>query len=271
MASLSEKRAAFRSLHKSGCFVMPNPWDAGSAKYLASLGFAAIATTSTGFAWSRGLADGQVSLDMVLGHVAELACATDLPLNVDFEAGFATTAQCVGESVRRCIEAGASGLSIEDFPGPGASALYPIDIAIDRLRAARAAIDGSGSGVVLTARSEGFLRGAPDLDETIRRLNAYTAAGADCVYAPGIRTEEHIRAIVGAVAPKPVNVLVAGPAHLGVSELRALGVRRISVGSALAGAAWGGFMRAAKEVAEQGTFKSFASNAAGADVVKAFR
>lgn len=269
MTMIEQKRAAFRRLHEQGCFVIPNPWDVGSAKYLQSLGFKAIATTSGGLAWSHGHGDGDITLDTVLAHVAEVSSATTIPLNVDFEAGFGATPQDVGESVRRCAAAGAAGLSIEDFPGPGAKSLYPIDEAVERLRAARAAIDASGGGVVLTGRSEGLLRGVADMGETIRRLKAYSAAGADCLYAPAVRTREEIKAVVDAAAPKPVNVLIGWPSDLTVADLAALGVRRVSVGTALARAAWGGLMNAAREIAEAGSFKGLAAGAPGGDIAKA--
>ena len=271
MTSLGEKRAAFRRLHEQGCFVIPNPWDVGSAKYLQSLGFKAIATTSGGLAWSHGHNDGEITRETVLAHVAELSSSTAIPLNVDFEAGFGATPEAVGESVRFCVTAGASGLSIEDFPGGSSKSLYPMDEAIARLKAARAAIDASSSSVMLTGRSEGILRGAADMAETIRRLKAYSAAGADCLYAPAIRTREEIRGIVEAVAPKPVNVLIGWPSDLTVADLASLGVRRISVGTALARSAWGGFINMAREIAEQGSFKGFANAAPGADIVKALR
>ncbi|MFZ1989125.1 MAG: isocitrate lyase/phosphoenolpyruvate mutase family protein [Alphaproteobacteria bacterium] len=271
MTSLDEKRLSFRRLHEHGCFVMPNPWDLGSAKYLQSLGFKAVATTSAGLAWSRGTDDGRITREIVLAHVAELSAAVDIPLNVDFEAGFGTNANAVAESVRLCALAGASGLSIEDCPGPAAKGLYPLDEAVARLKAARAAIDAAGGNVVLTGRSEGFIRGAPDLPETVRRLKAYAAAGADCLYAPGIRTTEEIKAVVEAVAPKPVNVLIGWPSDLTVADLAGLGVRRISVGGALARSAWGGLINMAREIAEQGSFKGFANAAQGADIVKGLR
>ena len=270
MPSTDDKRRAFQQMHEGGCFVMPNPWDVGSAKYLQHLGFKALATTSAGFAFSRGLADGAVTRGAVLAHIAELALATDVPLNADFENGFADEPDGVAESVRLCMATGVAGLSIEDFPQSG-GALYPFELAVARVKAARAAIDSAGGGIVLTARSEGILRGVADLEETIRRLRAFAEAGADCLYAPGIRKDEEIVAIVKAVEPKPVNVLVMGPAHLSVPQLGALGVRRISLGSALANAAWGGLMRAAKEIAEAGTFKSLAANASGSEIVKSFK
>jgi 2-methylisocitrate lyase-like PEP mutase family enzyme len=257
---VSEKRAAFRRLHEAGCFVLPNPWDVGSAMALKHLGFKALATTSAGMAWSMGRADGAVSLDEVLLHLSSLAHATDLPLNADFENGFADAPADVAANVALAVDTGVSGLSIEDYAGSPEKGLYPFELAVERIAAARAAIDESETSVVLTARSEGFIRGAPDLDETIRRLKAFAAAGADCLYAPGLREEAQIRAVVDAVAPLPVNVLTPG---LPVASLAALGVRRISLGGALAGAAWGEFLRAAEEIAQQGTFSALAKAAGG--------
>jgi 2-methylisocitrate lyase-like PEP mutase family enzyme len=256
MTSTAEKRRRFRALHERGCFVLPNPWDAGSAVYLERLGFRAVATTSAGFAFSRGLPDAAVPLDEVLAHLRDIVSATSLPVNADFEDGHGATEDAVAANVRRCLETGVAGLSIEDATGDPAEPLYPFDAAVARIRAARRAIDEAGGDAVLTGRSEGFLVGRPDLDEAIRRLVAYAAAGADCLYAPGAGSREQVAAIVSAVAPKPVNLLVssAGPA---VAEVAALGVRRISVGSALARTAWGAFARAARELAERGTFGGF--------------
>jgi len=250
----SARRAAFRRLHQQGCFVLPNPWDVGSARYLQRLGFPALATTSAGFAFSLGLPDGTVPRDAVLVHVRAVVEATDVPVNADFESGYAPDAAGVAESVRLCIEAGVAGLSIEDSTGDPAAPLHELAAAVDRLKAARAAIDASGSGVFLTGRSECHLVGHPDpLRESLRRLEAYADAGADCLYAPGLKTREDVAAVVAAVAPKPVNVLVSAPLFT-VRELGELGVRRISVGGALARAAWGAFMRAAEEIARAGTF-----------------
>lgn len=258
--SVSEKRQAFRRLHDAGCFVLPNPWDVGSAIALEHLGFQALASTSAGMAWSMGRPDGAVSLDEVLLHLSSLAHATDLPLNADFENGFADAPAEVAANVALAVDTGVSGLSIEDYTGRPDDGLYPFGLAVERVAAARQAIDRSGADVVLTGRAEGFLRGAPDLDEVIRRLNAYAAAGADCLYAPGLREEGQIRAVVEAVAPKPVNVLAPG---LSVDVLAKLGVRRISLGGALAGAAWGEFLRAAEEIAEKGTFTALAKAGGG--------
>jgi 2-methylisocitrate lyase-like PEP mutase family enzyme len=254
--STTQKRDAFRQLHESGCFVLPNPWDVGSAKILQHLGFKALASTSAGMAWAMGRADGQVSLDEVLLHLSSLAHATDLPLNADFENGFADAPDEVARNVALAVDTGVSGLSIEDFPGGAATGLYDFDLAVERIAAARAAI--GSSGVVLTARSEGFLRGAPDMDETIRRLNAFAKAGADCLYAPGLREEAQIRQLVEAVAPKPVNILSPG---LPVATIAGLGARRISLGGAMARVAYGAAYAAVAEVAEQGTFGAFAKPA----------
>jgi 2-methylisocitrate lyase-like PEP mutase family enzyme len=252
------KRALFRGLHESGCFVIPNPWDVGSARYLQHLGFKALATTSSGAAWTRGLPDNALGLEAMLGHIGEIAIACDIPVNADFEGGYADEPAGVAANVRRAIQTGISGLSIEDSTGNKDKPLYEFAAAVERIRAARAAIDQSGSGVMLTARAECFLVGHPDpLKESLRRLEAYAAAGADCLYAPGPKSREHIQAIVKAVAPKPVNLLVGSPG-LSVAEIRDLGVRRISVGGALARSAWTGFIRMAKEIAEQGSFGGFA-------------
>lgn len=262
----AEKRRAFHDLHRSGCFVLPNPWDLGSALFLESLGFKALATTSSGFAWSRGRPDGGIARDEVLAHLHELAAATRLPVNADFQAGFAHDAAGVAESVRLAVETGVAGLSIEDSTGDTATPLYAMSIAVERLSAARRAIDRAGGECLLVGRAEGFLVGRPDLEETIARLRAYANAGADCLYAPGIRGREQIAAVVAAVAPKPVNLLVGSASELSVADIAALGVRRISVGGALARTAWGGFMRAARLIAEQGDFSGFAAAASGRDL-----
>lgn len=255
---ISARRAAFRRLHERGCFVLPNPWDVGSARYLQHLGFPAIATTSAGFAFSQGLPDGAVPRDAILAHVRAIVDATDVPVNADFESGYAPDAAGVAESVRLCLETGAAGLSIEDATRDPSAPLYELPVAVERLKAARATIDASGTGVVLTARAECHLVDHPDpLKESLRRLEAYADAGADCLYAPGLRTREAVAAVVAAVAPKPVNVLVSAPVFT-VRELEGLGVRRVSVGGALARSAWGAFMRAAGEIASAGTFGSLA-------------
>jgi methylisocitrate lyase len=247
----------FRQLHQSGCFVIPNPWDLGSARLLARLGFPALATTSSGFAWSLGRRDNHVSLDEALAHFRSIARSVDLPVNGDFEGGFAVEPEQVGANVLQATATGVAGLSIEDSSGDASKPLFDFDLAVERIRAARQAIDESKTGVLLTGRSEGFIVGRPDLAETIRRLTAYGAAGADCLYAPGIRTKVEIVAVVEAVAPKPVNVLVGGD-FTTATELAAMGVRRISVGGALARAAWTGFLQAAEEIAERGSFTALA-------------
>ena len=263
---LSARRAAFRQLHASGCFAIPNPWDIGSARYLAQLGFQALASTSSGRAWSQGVADGGLPLPAVLAYLRELVAATDLPVNADFESGFADTAEGVAQNVRAAIDTGIAGVSIEDATGHPAQPLMDLPSAVARLRAARAAIDESGQDVLLIGRAENFFVGQPDLADTLRRLQAYAEAGADCLYAPGIGTPEQIAAVVAAVAPKPVNVLVGGASPLTMAELAALGVRRVSVGGALARAAWGGFQRAARQLAEQGRFDGFEGAAAGREL-----
>src|SRR5580698_4455448 len=250
-ASTHDKRDTFRRLHQDGCFVLPNPWDVGSAKILQHLGFKALASTSAGMAWSMGRADGDVSLDEVLLHLSSLAHATDLPLNADFENAFADAPEDVARNVSLAADAGVAGLSVEDYTGDAGRGLYEFDLAVARVAAARAALDRTQSGVVLTARAEGFFRGAPDLEEIIRRLKAFAAAGADCLYAPGIRDEAQIRAVVEAVAPKPVNLLSMGAL---VVAMAALGVRRISLGGPLAGIAYRAALAAAQEIAEKGTF-----------------
>jgi 2-methylisocitrate lyase-like PEP mutase family enzyme len=245
----------FRALHESGCFVMPNPWDIGSARLLAGMGFRALATTSAGMAWSLGHADTQVPLADVLNHLRAMAGAVDLPFNADFEKGFAVDPDGVAKNVAAAAATGIAGLSIEDSTGDAAKPLFDFELAVDRILAARRAIDGSGRPIVLTGRSEGFLVGRTDLRETIRRLTAYAEAGADCLYAPGLRSSGDIGTVVKEVAPKPVNVLASSD-FTTVAELASLGVRRISVGGALARAAWAGFFEAAKEISEQGTFIS---------------
>ena len=256
MTALSDRTRIFHQLHEHGCFVIPNPWDAGSARLLANLGFPALATTSSGIAWSMGRADNHVPLDVTLERLQVISAAVDLPVNADFEGGFATDPEGVAANVTWATNTGIAGLSIEDSTGDSSQPLFDFTLAVERIRAARQAIDGSGTGVLLTARSEGFIVGRPDLDETIRRLTAFADAGAECLYAPGLRTMSDIKAVISAVAPKPVNVLV-GSDFSTVAELAAAGVRRISVGGALARAAWAAFMIAAKEIAERGTFTSF--------------
>jgi 2-methylisocitrate lyase-like PEP mutase family enzyme len=263
---IAAKRRAFAALHQSGCFVIPNPWDAGSARYLQSLGFQALATTSAGFAWSHARPDNGITRDMALAHLHEMVAAVDLPINADFESGFAPDAAGVAESVRLAAQTGVAGLSIEDSTGESARPMFTLDEAVERLRAARGAIDRAGGGVMLVGRAECFLVGRPDLSETIARLQAYANAGADCLYAPGVTTREQIVALVEAVAPKPLNLLVGSASELTVADIAALGVRRISVGGALARSAWGGFMRSAQMLAQQGRFDGFADAASGKDL-----
>ena len=262
---IANKRHAFAALHQSGCFVIPNPWDAGSARYLQSLGFKALATTSAGFAWSHARADNGITRDMALAHLHEMVAAVDVPINADFENGFAPDAAGVAESVRLAVATGVAALSIEDSTGNPEKPLFALDEAVERLRAARGAIDRAGGGVMLVGRAECFLVGRPDLTETIARLQAYANAGADCLYAPGVSTREQIVALVEAVAPKPLNLLVGSASELTVADIAALGVRRISVGGALARSAWGGFMRSAQLLAK-GRFDGFADAASGKDL-----
>jgi 2-methylisocitrate lyase-like PEP mutase family enzyme len=269
MTTPAERCRVFRQLHQSGCFVIPNPWDVGSARLLVQLGFPALATTSSGFAWSLGRADNQVSLEEALAHLRAVAGGVEVPVNADFEGGFATAPDAVAANVAAAAATGIAGLSIEDSTGDASHPLFDFALAVERIRAARRAIDESGTDILLTGRSEGFIVGRPDLAETIRRLAAYAEAGADCLYAPGIRAEADIVAVVEAVAPKPVNVLVGGD-FATVPQLASLGVRRISVGGALARAAWTGFLEAAKEIAERGTFTSLGRALPGADVNGAF-
>ena len=269
--SIADKRRTFLRLHQHGCFVIPNPWDVGSARYLQGLGFKALATTSSGFAWSHGHRDGGMSRDRVLDHLTEMVEATDLPINADFEHGFAPDAAGVAESVRLALETGVAGLSIEDSTGQAAKPLFDVDTAIERIRAARRAIDKAGADTMLIGRAEGFLAGQPDIEQVIARLKAYANAGADCLYAPGISSVEHISAVVAAVAPKPVNLLVGFNADLTLAKIAALGVRRVSVGGALARAAWGGFMRAAKLIHAEGKFDGFADAASGSALNTIFR
>ena len=251
-----DRIAAFHRLHASGCFVMPNPWDVGSARALEQLGFPALATTSAGMAWTLGRADGRATLEEALAHLRVVAGAVGVPVNADFEGGYAVDPDEVGANVTLAAATGIAGLSIEDFSGDANDPLLDFDLAVARVAAARRAIDETGTPVLLTGRSEGFVRGRPDIDETIRRLRSYADAGADCVYAPRIDAIEHVTAIVSALAPTPVNLLINAP-FITVAEAAALGVRRISVGGTLARTAWGGFLRAATEIAEAGTFTRF--------------
>lgn len=269
--SIASKRATFRALHASGCFVLPNPWDIGSAKVLEGLGFKALASTSAGFAWSQGLPDNRVTRAMVLEHLRALVAATEVPINADFEGGFGSTPAEVAESVRMAVDTGVAGLSIEDSTGDAKQPLRALDDAVTRVRAARIAIDATGGATLLVARAENFFVGVPDLDDTITRLKAYAQAGADCLYAPGLATAEHIAAVVNALAPKPVNVLVGGVSPFTVDALAALGVRRVSLGAALPKAAWGGFLRAARALAADGHFNGFADAANGAEMNGLFK
>ncbi len=268
--STAEKRRTFRKLHESGCFVIPNPWNVGSARYLQGLGFSALATTSSGYAHSQGYADGALGRDAVLAHFGELAAATDVPLNADFEDGLADDLDGLTENVTRCVATGVAGLSIEDSPNDGSVPLYPLDVAVARVKTARAAIDRAGGDVVFTARAEGFIRGVPDLDDVIRRLRAYKDAGADCLYAPGIKTREQIEAVVKAVAPKPVNFLNSGAFGFTVDDLAAMGVRRISVGGSLARVATHAFIQVATEIARDGKFDGFADLISNPELNKFF-
>jgi len=259
----------FRRLHEAGCFVIPNPWDIGSARILVGLGFKAVATTSAGMAWSLGRRDNEISLEMSLAHLRTMAAAVEVPVNADFEDGFARDPINVAANVWAAAETGIAGVSIEDSTGDQAAPLYDFDLAVERIKAARRAIDDSGTGVLLTGRSEGFIAGRPDLAETIKRLVAYAQAGADCLYAPGVRAMSDVSAIVSAVAPKPVNVLVSTD-FTTVAQLAELGVRRISVGGALARAAWTGFLTAAREIATTGTFSTLARNVPVPEMNKLF-
>jgi 2-methylisocitrate lyase-like PEP mutase family enzyme len=268
--STADKRRTFRKLHEAGCFVIPNPWNVGTARYLQGLGFKALATTSSGFAHAQGFADGEVSRDMMLAHFREMAQATDVPINADFEGGFADDPDGVAKNVALCIETGVSGLSIEDSTSDPNIPLYDFDLTVARVKAARAAIDKAGGDVVFTARSEGFIRGRPDLEETIRRIKAFVAAGADCIYTPGIKTREQIEATVKAAAPKPVNFLNSGSFGFTVSDLAAMGVRRISVGGSLARVAMQAFIKTAREIGGDGKFDGFTNLISNPELNKFF-
>jgi 2-methylisocitrate lyase-like PEP mutase family enzyme len=268
--SIADKRRTFRALHQSGCFVIPNPWNVGSARYLQGLGFKALATTSSGHAHSLGYSDGDVTRDMMLAHCREIAQATDIPVNADFEGGYADDPDEVAENVRLCVATGVAGLSIEDFTGDDASPLYDFDLAVKRVRAARDAIDKAGGDVVFTARTEGFIKNRPDLDETIRRLKAFADAGADCLYSPGIKTSEQITATIKAVSPKPINFLNSGAFGYTVKDLAALGVRRISVGGTLARVAMHAFVQSARQISQEGKFDSFGGVISNAELNKFF-
>ncbi|MBU2695825.1 oxaloacetate decarboxylase [Pimelobacter sp. 30-1] len=259
MTTTAEKRAAFRALHEQGCFVLPNPWDRGTARYLEHRGFAALATTSSGAAWSRGRPDGSATRDEALDHLADIVGATDLPVNADFEDGYGATADEVAASVALAVTTGVAGLSIEDGAG-GTS--YELGVAVERLSAAREAIDASGHDVLLVGRADGFFNGRPDLDDILTRLRAFSRAGADCLYAPGITAPDQVAAVVAAVAPRPVNLLIGGQSELTLARVADLGVRRVSVGGALARTAWGGVRTAVDRLAE-GYFDGFAGAARG--------
>lgn len=271
MPTTAEKCRTYRQLHESGCFVIPNPWDVGSARYLQGLGFKALASTSAGFAFTKGLADGAVTRDMMLDHLKELCTATDVPINADFEGGYADDPDTVAENVRLCVGTGVAGLSIEDSTMDPNVPLYDFDLALKRVKAARAAIDKAGGQVVFTARSEGFIRNRPDLDETIRRLKAFADAGADCLYAPGIKTREQIEAVVKAVAPKPVNFLMVSATEFSTADLAAMGVRRISVGGTLARVAWTAVTRVAREITQDGKYTGFNGTTSNAELNAFFR
>jgi 2-methylisocitrate lyase-like PEP mutase family enzyme len=268
--STADKRRTFKALHQSGCFVIPNPWNVGTARYLQGLGFKALATTSSGHAHSEGHADGAQTIDDVLAHYRELAQATDIPLNADFENGFADDPDGVARNVTRCIATGVAGLSIEDSPNDPSIPLYDFDLTVARVKAARAAIDKAGGDVVFTARSEGFIRGRPDMEETLRRVKAFVEAGADCIYTPGIKTREQIEAVVKAAAPKAVNFLNSGAFGFSVGDIAAMGVRRISVGGSLARVAMHAFIKTATEIAKDGKFDGFTDLIGNAELNKFF-
>jgi 2-methylisocitrate lyase-like PEP mutase family enzyme len=268
MPSIEDKRREFRRLHESGCFAIPNPWDIGTAKYLQHLGFKAIATTSAGYAFSHGLSDGAVKRDDMLAHIKELVDATDIPVNADFENGYADDPNRVAENARLCAETGVAGLSIEDATDRRESRIYDLNLAVERIHAVREAIDTTD--VLLVGRAEGFLVGREKIDQVIKRLVAYSEAGADCLYAPGFKERDHIKAIVECVAPKPVNILIGSAIGLTMREAASLGARRVSVGGAFARAAWGGFIRSAKELIEKGTFDELSNAASYAELQELF-
>jgi 2-methylisocitrate lyase-like PEP mutase family enzyme len=270
MRTNPERVRAFRALHESGCFVMPNPWDLGSAQILVGLGFKALATASSGFAWSTGRPDTTIPLTDILAHFRQMASGVGVPVSGDFEAGHASEPLEAAANVTAALKTGIAGISIEDSTGDPANPLFEFPLAVERVHAARQAIDRSKTGVLLTARSEGFMVDRPDLGETIRRLTAYAEAGADCLYAPGLRTMADISAVVRAVAPKPVNVQVVGD-FTTVAQLAEAGVRRISVGGALARVAWASFLEAAREIALKGAFTSLARAVPVAEINELFR
>src|SRR5258708_10863493 len=268
MPTIEEKRREFRRLHQSGCFAIPNPWDIGTARYLQQLGFKAIATTSAGFAFSRGLSDGAVKRDDMLAHIKELVEATDIPVNADFENGYADDPNWVAENARLCAETGVAGLSIEDAADRRESPIYDVDLAVERIHAVREALHDTG--VLLVGRAEGFLVGREKIDQAIKRLIAYSAADADCLYAPGFKERDHLKAIVECVAPKPSNILIGGAIGLTMQDSASSGARRVSVGGAVARSGWGGFIRSAKELIEKGTFDELANAASYAELQKLF-
>ncbi|KWV60805.1 2-methylisocitrate lyase [Bradyrhizobium macuxiense] len=270
MLTTADKRATFKKLHESGCFIIPNPFDVGSGRALQHLGFKALASTSAGFAWTIGKADNRVTVDDVCDHLTALCAAVDIPVNADYEGGFAVEPDKVAVNVARGAKTGVAGLSIEDSTGDAANPLFEHKLAVERIKAARKAIDADNSGVLLTGRCEAFLWGVQDLKLVIERLQAYSDAGADVLYAPGIKTKDEIAAVVKAVAPKPVNLLI-GASGLSLQEAGDLGVRRISVGGSLARMAWAGVMTAAKEMAEKGTFTEFANGYPGGELNKMFK
>jgi 2-methylisocitrate lyase-like PEP mutase family enzyme len=269
MPTISQRRAIFRELHQRGCFAIPNPWDIGTAKYLQHVGFKAIATTSAGFAFSRGVSDGSVKRDEMIDHIRELVEATDIPVNADFENGYADDPNWCAENARLCAETGVAGLSIEDAADRKESPIYDVDLAVERIHAVREALHGTN--VLLVGRAEGFLVGRENLDQVIKRLVGYSEAGADCLYAPGFKGRDENKAIIEAVAPKPVNVLIGGPGGLTMRDAEELGARRVSVGGAFARAAWGGFIRSAKELMEKGTFDELKNAAPYDELQELFR
>ena len=269
--TVQAKRSAFRTLHARGCFILPNPWDVGSASMLQGLGFKALATTSSGRAWSQGRTDGSASRAELLDHLRTMVAATALPVNADFESGFAPDPAGVAESVRMAVDTGVAGLSIEDSTGDPEDPLRSLGHSVARMRAARAAIDESGGDTLLVGRAENFFVGRPDLEDTITRLRAYAEAGADCLYAPGIRTRAQIEAVVQAVAPKPFNLLIGWASEWTLDDVAAMGVRRVSVGGALARAAWAGFLAAARPLADGGRFDGFAGATPGDELNAYFR
>ncbi|MEG0182503.1 MAG: isocitrate lyase/phosphoenolpyruvate mutase family protein [Stenotrophomonas sp.] len=269
--AIHNRRAIFRALHASGCFLLPNPWDVGSAVALARLGAQALATTSSGHAWAHGQADGTMGRAEILAHLRTMVAATDLPVNADFENGFGADPEAVQQSVRMAVDTGVAGLSIEDSTGNADQPQYSIEDSVARLKAARTAIDASGQDVMLVGRAENFFVGRPDLDDTLARIRAYAQAGADCLYAPGIATAEQIRAVVAAAAGKPVNLLIAAPGQMSMQQAANLGVRRVSVGGALARSAWAGFLQAAAQMLDSGSFDALPRTPSGAELNGMFK